>query len=30
MLKPQFPPTTVVTPWKGEGLSVPSQNACAS
>jgi hypothetical protein len=30
MLKPQLPPTTVVTPWNGLGLSVESQKAWAS
>ena len=30
MLKPQLPPTTEVTPWKGEGLKVPSQKTWAS
>ena len=30
MVKPQFPPMTVVTPWSGDGLSVGSQKACAS
>ena len=30
MLKPQLPATTVVTPWRGDGLSVGSQNAWAS
>jgi hypothetical protein len=30
MLKPQLPPMTVVTPWYGEGESVPSQNTWAS
>ena len=30
MVKPQFPPMTVVTPCRGEGLRVPSQNGWAS
>ncbi|MNC94099.1 hypothetical protein D3C83_108710 [compost metagenome] len=28
--KPQLPATTVVTPWKQEGVSAGSQNTCAS
>ena len=27
---PQFPATTVVTPWKQDGVSAGSQNTCAS
>ena len=27
---PQLPPSTVVTPWRGEGLAVGSQNSWAS
>ena len=30
MVKPQLPAITVVTPCSGDGLSVVSQNACAS
>ncbi|GIU89110.1 MAG: hypothetical protein KatS3mg010_0209 [Acidimicrobiia bacterium] len=30
IVKPQFPPTTVVTPCNGDGLSVVSKNTCAS
>ena len=30
MEKPQFPATTVVTPWKLEGVRSGSQNTCAS
>ena len=30
MVKPQFPPMTVVTPCSGDGLRVPSQNGWAS
>ena len=30
MVKPQFPPMTVVTPCRGDGLSVPSQKTWAS
>ena len=28
--KPQFPATTVVTPWKHDGVRPGSQNTCAS
>ena len=28
--KPQFPATTVVTPWKHDGVSAGSQNTWAS
>jgi hypothetical protein len=28
--KPQLPATTVVTPWKQDGVSAGSQNTCAS
>ena len=28
--KPQLPATTVVTPWKHEGVSAGSQKTCAS
>ena len=28
--KPQLPATTVVTPWKLDGVSAGSQNTCAS
>ena len=27
---PQLPATTVVTPWKHDGVSAGSQNTCAS
>ena len=30
IVKPQLPPSTVVTPCSGDGLSVGSQNTCAS
>ena len=30
MVKPQLPPITVVTPWRGDGLRVESQKAWAS
>ena len=29
-VNPQFPPRTVVTPWRGEGLAVGSHDSCAS
>jgi hypothetical protein len=30
IVKPQLPATTVVTPWKQEGVSAGSQKTCAS
>ena len=29
-VNPQFPPSTVVTPWRGDGLAVGSHDSWAS